>query len=135
GAHISLRAGVAVVARGAVRLAGEAARPVAVAGAGLVALVGRGARVRGSPAVAGGAGIGLRARVPVVARGAVRLVGEAARPVAVAGAGLLARVGRGAGIRAPRAAAGGAHIGLRARVPVVARGAVRLGGEAARPVA
>src|SRR5205823_5287072 len=120
---------------GAIRLAGEAARPVAVARPGLLAGTGSGAAVRGPAADAAGAHIGLRARVAIVARGAVRLVGEAARPVAVAGARLVALVGRRAAVRGSGAGAGGADIGLRAGVAVVAGGAVRLVGEAARPVA
>src|SRR5207244_8466 len=134
-AHVGLGARGAVVARGAVRLVGEAARPVAIAGARLVALIGRGAAVRGPGAGAAGAHVGLGARGAVVAGGAVRLVGEAARPVAVAGACLVALIGRGSAVRGPAALAAGAHVGLGARGAVVARGAVRLVGEAARPVA
>src|SRR5439155_1558074 len=106
-----------------------------VAGAGLVALVGRRTGVRRAAADAGGADVGLGASVPVVAGGAVRLACEAARPVAVAGAGLLARAGRGAGVGGAAAGAGGAHVGLGAGIAVVARRAVGLAGETTSSVA
>ena len=73
------------------------------------------------------AGVGLRARVAVVARGAVRRGGVGARARRrVARARDVALVARGArhGVRA-RARAGLAGVGLRARVAVVAGRAVR----------
>src|SRR5205085_2845648 len=111
GAHVDLGAGVVVVARGAVGLAREAARSVAVAGARLLALRGRGAGVRRAAAHAGRAHIGLRTGHSVITHGAVRLVDVAARPVAEAGAARVALIGRGAGIRGAAAHAAGAHIG------------------------
>src|SRR2546426_965413 len=87
-------AAVAVVARRAVRLGGVGAGAVAVAGAGLVALVGRRAGEGRAAAGAPRADVVLVARVAVVAGRAVRLGGVGAGAVAVAGAGLVALVGR-----------------------------------------
>src|SRR5207249_1955705 len=98
-------------AGGVIRLGGEAARPVAVARAGLVTLISRRAGVRGPAAHAAGAHVARRARVPVIARRAVHLVGEAARAVAVARPGQVALVGRGAAVCGPGTDAAGAHIG------------------------
>src|SRR5439155_896249 len=92
-----------------------------VAGAGDVALIGRGADDRvGAGARPGLAGIGLRAGVAVVARGAVgrgRVGAETRR--GSTHAGIVALIGRGAGDRRVRAAGRGAG-GDRARVAVVA---------------
>src|SRR5207253_2457765 len=119
GAHVGLGARVAVVTRRGIRLVGETARSIAVAGAAaLVALVGRSTGVRCAAADAGGAHVGLGAGDAVVADGAVRLVGEAARPVAIAGARLVALVGRRAAVSGAAARAGGAHVGLGAGVAV-----------------
>src|SRR5437773_1754017 len=131
-AGVALRAGVAVVARGAVELARVRAQPRGrVAGARIVALIrrrtGDGVAAR---ARAGLAGVGLRAGVAVVARGAVGLGGVRAQPrgrVARARVVTLIRRRTGDGVAA-RARAGLAGVGLRAGVAVVARGAVGLGG-------
>src|SRR5207302_1798529 len=134
-AEVGLGAGDAVVAGGAVRFVGEAARPVAVAGAGVLALVGRGARVRAAGAAPRGAHVVLGAGDAVVAGAAVGLVGEAAAAIAVAGAGVLALARRGAGVGGAGAGPRGAHVVLAAGDAVVADGAVGLVGEAAGPVA
>src|SRR5207244_2853701 len=96
-AAVARRAAVAVVARRAVRLAGVGAGAVAVAGARLVALVGR--RTGEGRAAAGPrrADVVLGARVAVVAGRAVRLDGVGAGAVAIAGARLVALVGRRGG--------------------------------------
>src|SRR5439155_1687842 len=140
GAHAGLaavvrRAAGAVVARRAVRLAGVGAGAVAVAGARLVALVGRRAGERRAAAGPRRADVVLGARVAVVAGRAVRLDGVGAGAVAVAGAGLVALVGRRA--REGRAAAGPrrADVVLGARGSVEARRAVRVGGVGAGAVA
>src|SRR5207247_958150 len=134
-ADVVLGAGVAVVARRAVRLGGVGAGAVAVAGAGLVALVGR--RTGEGRAAAGPrrADVVLGARVAVVAGRAVRLGGVGAGAVAVAGAGLVALVGRRTG--EGRAAAGPrrADVVLGARGAVVAGRPVRLAGVGAGAVA
>src|SRR2546430_1943945 len=104
-AGVALRAGVAVVAGGAVGLRRVGARAGrGVAGAGGVALVGRGAddgiRAGARPGLTG---VGPGAGVAVVAGGAVGLRGVGARAGrGVAGAGDVALVGRGAddGLRA-----------------------------------
>src|SRR5207247_1790145 len=132
---VGLRAGVAVVARRAVRLVGVGASAVAVAGAGLVALVGRRAgegRARAGPHRAG---VVLGARGAVVARRPVRLVGVGAGAVAVAGAGLVALVGRRAREGRARARAARADVILCARGAVVAGRPVRLVGVGAGAVA
>src|SRR5437667_112477 len=131
-ARIGVRAGVAVVARRAVRLCGvrahagrRVARPHAVA----LILGGAGDRIRAG-ARAGLAGIGARAGVAVVARRAVRLGGvgaHAGRRVALPAAVELFLRGAADRIRAP-AAARFARIGVRAGVAVVAGRAVRLRG-------
>src|SRR5207244_4478676 len=74
-AHVAARAGVPVVARRAVRLVGVGARAVAVAGPGLVTLVGRRAGIRGPGARSARAHVAPRAGVPVVARRAIGLGG------------------------------------------------------------
>src|SRR5207245_2121760 len=134
-ACVGLRAGVAVVARRAVRLVGVGAGAVAVAGAGLVALVGRRAREGRAAAGPRRADVVLGARGAVVARRPVRFVGVRAGAVAVAGAGLVALVGQRAG--EGRAAAGPrrADVVLGARGAVVARRPVRLVGVGAGAVA
>src|SRR5204862_100760 len=114
---------------------GEAARAVAVARPGLVALVGRRAAVRGPAADAAGAHNGGSASGRVIPGRAVRLAREAARAVAVARAGLVALVGRRAAVRRPAADPAGAHIGLGARIPFITGRAIRLAREAARAVA
>ena len=81
------------------------------------------ALVRGSAGKGGAAAdsarahVVLRAWVAVVA--APRLVGEATRPISVAGASLMALV-RGARVRGAGTGAARAHILVRAGVPVVA---------------
>src|SRR5437667_12212644 len=74
----------------------------------------------------------LGARGAVVAGRPVRLVGVGAGAVAVAGAGLVALVGRRAGEGRARADPRRADVGLGARVAVVAGRAVTLGGVEAR---
>src|SRR5207245_423598 len=129
-AAVALRARIAVIAGGAVRLRRlrtDARR--GVAGADVVALIESGADDR----IAAGtdsslAGVGLRARIAVVTRRAVRLrwirtdTGRG-----VARAGVVALIGSRAH---DRIAAGTdsslAGVGLRARIAVVARRAVRL---------
>src|SRR5439155_1743026 len=134
-AGVGLRAGGAVVARRPVRLVGVGAGAVAVAGAGLVALVGRRGGEERRVGSAGRADVVLGARVAVVAGRPVRLGSVGAGAVAVAGAGLVALVGRRAG--EGRAAAGPprADVVLRARVAVVAGRPVRLGSVGAGAVA
>src|SRR5437773_7363670 len=135
-AGVALRAGVAVVARGAVELARVRAQPRGrVAGARGVALIrrrtGDGVAAR---ARAGLAGVGLRAGVAVVAPGVVGLGGvraRARRRVARARVVALIRRRTGDGVRA-RARAALAGVALRAEVAVVAPGAVALGGVRAR---
>src|SRR5581483_8981705 len=136
------RAGVAVVAGGAVRLRGIGAGAVGrVAGAGVVALIRRRADDRVRPgADAGLTDVGLRAGVVVAARGPVglRRIGAGAGR-RVAGAGVVALIRRGAGLRRPgdaRAVLAGVAEG--AGVVVAARGAVhlrRIGAGAGRRVA
>src|SRR5205814_2291130 len=103
-ADVVLGAGGAVVARRAVRLGGVGAGAVAVAGARLVALVGRRAGEGRAAAGPRRADVVLGARGAVVAGRAVRLDGVGAGAVAFAGASLVALVGRRAG--EGRAAAG-----------------------------
>src|SRR6185503_7825789 len=129
-AGVGLRAGVAVVAARAVLLRGVAADAVrGVADARVVALIERTAHDRiaagAAPALAR---VGLRARVAVVARRAVRLVRIAADPGRrIARARHVALIERAAGDRIrPLAGAPLAGVGLGARIAVVARGAVRL---------
>src|SRR5207247_1577261 len=123
-ADVVLGARGAVVARRPVRVVGVRAGAVAVAGAGLVALVGRRAGEGRARARAARADVILCARGAVVAGRPVRLVGVGAGAVAVAGAGLVALVGRRAGEGRARADLGRADVGLRAEVAGVARGAV-----------
>src|SRR5439155_1203672 len=134
-AAVARRAAVAVVARRAVRLGGVGAGAVAVAGARLVALVGR--RTGEGRAAAGPrrADVVLGARGAVVAGRAVRLGGVGAGAVAVAGAGLVALVGRRAGEGRAGAGPGRADVVLRAGGAVVARRPVRLAGGGAGAVA
>src|SRR5437870_8928474 len=135
-AGVALRAGVAVVAGGAVGLRRVGARAGrGVAGAGGVALVGRGAddgiRAGARPGLTG---VGPGAGVAVVAGGAVGLRRVGARAGrGVAGAGDVALVGRGAddGIRAG-ARPGLTGVGPGAGVAVVAGDAVGLRGVGAR---
>src|SRR5207248_11351694 len=87
----------AVVARPPVGLVGVGAGAVAVAGARLVALVGRRAGEGRAAAGPRRADVVLGARGAVVARRPVGPVGVGAGAVAVAGAGLVALVGRRAG--------------------------------------
>src|SRR5439155_23310397 len=93
--RVGLGAGVAIVARTSVRLrragTGAAQR---IADPGCVALVGRRARDgAGTPARTCLTGVRVRARIPVVARGAVRLRRVGARAGrGVAGARIVARV-------------------------------------------
>src|SRR5439155_20408808 len=96
-ADVVLGARVAVVAGRAVRLGGVGAGAVAVAGAGLVALVGCRAGEGRAAARAGRADIVLGARVAVVAGRAVRLGGVGRGAVRVAGDGMVVLVWRGAG--------------------------------------
>ena len=133
-AHVVLRTRIPVVARCLVRLVGEAARPIPVARPHLMALVRRSAGITGPAAHSTRAHVVLRARIPVVARCPVGLVGEAARPIPVARPHLMALVWRSAGITGPAAHSTRAHVVLRARIPVVACRPVRLVGEAARPI-
>src|SRR5439155_1347453 len=101
---------------------------VAVAGAGLVALVGRRAGEGRAAARAARTDIVLGARVAVVAGRAVRLGGVGAGAAGVAGAGRVALVVRRAGGGgAGRASAGAvlARLPARAGVVVVAGGPVR----------
>src|SRR5205823_4954302 len=130
------RAGVPVVANGSLELHGvRAGAGRGVARPRVVALVLGSAddRVRAganSPLT----GVGLRARVPVIAGRAIRLSGVRAGPGGrVARPGVVTLVGRGAddGVAA-RAHAPLAGVGLRARVAVVAGAAVGLGGVRAR---
>src|SRR5438094_460212 len=131
-AAVGRRASVAVVACAAVGARGigaDAAR--GVAGPGVVTLVERRAD-DGVPARARTclAGVRARARVVVVARGAVglgRVRARAGRRVARADVVALVLGGAGDGIRAG-AGPGLARVGPRARAVVVARRAVRLGG-------
>src|SRR5262249_11790688 len=112
------RAGVAVGAGRAVGLLGVGAGPVRrIAGAGVVALIERGADDRVGPrADAGLAGVALRAGVAVGAGRAVGLLGVGAGAVRrVTGAGIVALIERGADDRVgPRADAGLAGVALRA---------------------
>src|SRR5207253_1760412 len=126
---------VAVVAGRAVRLGGVGAGAVAVAGAGLMALVGSRAGEGRAAARAARADIVPGARVAVVAGRAVRLGGVGAGAVAVAGAGLMALVGRRAGEGRAAARPSPAVFRSGARVAVVAGRAVRLGGVGAGAVA
>src|SRR5205823_13112986 len=135
-ARIGLRARIPVVARGAVALHGTGAGARGrIAHARRVALVRRAAddrrTARAGPRLAR---IGLHARIPVVARGAVALHGTGARARGrIAHARRVALVRRAADDR--RTARPGprrARVGLRARVPGVARGAVELHGTGAR---
>src|SRR5437016_4875432 len=129
-AGVALRAGVAVVAGGAVGLRGVGARAGrGVAGAGGVALIGRGA----DDGIRAGARPGLTGVVPgaaaaVVAGGAVRvalLIYRAARVLVAAG--VVAVVGRHARYRKrPGARPGLTGVGPGAGVAVVAGGAVGL---------
>src|SRR5439155_1303340 len=131
-AGVGSRAGVVVVARASVGLDGVRARARGrVAGARVVTLVGCGAddgvpaRARAAPA-----GVGSRAGGAVVARAPVGLDrGRARAGCRVVGPGFVTLVGRGAddGIGA-RAHATLAGVGVRARVAVVARAPVGLGG-------
>src|SRR5207249_148903 len=129
-AGVDLGAGVAVVARGAVELRrARAAAGGRVAGARGAALSRRGA---GDGVRAGTdsalAGVGLRAGVAVVARGAVELRrARAAAGGRVAGARVVALIRRAAGdgVRAGTDSAL-AGVGLRAGVAVVACSAVGL---------
>src|SRR5213079_290861 len=134
-ADVILRAGVAVVARRPVRFVGVRAGAVAVAGAGLVALVGQRAGEGRARARAARAGVILRARGAVVAGRPVRLLCVGAGAVAVAGAGLVALVGRRAGEGRARAGPRRADVVLGARGAVVAGRAVRLVGVGAGAVA
>src|SRR5207253_11334335 len=113
------------VAGRAVRLGGVGAGAVAIAGAGLVALVGRRAREGRAAAGPRRADVVLGARGAVVARRPVRFVGVRASAVAVAGAGLVALVGRRAGEGRARARAARADVILCARGAVVAGRPVR----------
>src|SRR5215831_443537 len=128
-AGVGERAGVAVVAGGAVRLGRVRANARGrVARASVVALVERcaGHRVRAG-AGAGLAGVGLGAGVAVVAGAPVRLGRVRANAVRrIAGADLVALVLRDAGDEAgAHAGAGLAGVGLGASVAVAAGGAVR----------
>src|SRR5207244_3549836 len=123
-ADVVLGARGAVVAGRSVRLVGVGAGAVAIAGAGLVALVGRRAGEGRAAAGPRRADVVLGARGAVVARRPVPLVGVGVGAVAVAGAGLVALVGRRAGEGRARADLGRADVGLRAEVAVVARRAV-----------
>src|SRR5262249_14187050 len=124
---VALRAGVAVIAGGAVGLLGiraDAGR--GVAGAGRVALVGGGADHRiAADAGAGLTGVLLRTRIAVVARGGVVGVHAAGGRVAgVVGAGVAVVAIRR---RAAHAYAAAAGVVGRARVAVVAvAGVVRV---------
>src|SRR5207253_3072675 len=120
GADIVLRAGVAVIACRAVRQVAKGARAVAIAGTRLLALIGRCAGVSGAAADAVGADIGLRAGVAVIAGRAVHFVAKRACAVAIAGARLLALIGRCARVGGAAADAGGADIGLGAGIAVIA---------------
>src|SRR5207249_4478892 len=130
------RAGVPVVANGSLELHGvRAGAGRGVARPRVVALVLGSAddRVRAgahSPLT----GVGLRARVPVIAGRAIRLSGVRAGPGGrVARPGVVTLVGHGADDEvAARAHAPLAGVGLRARVAVVAGAAVGLGGVRAR---
>src|SRR5207253_213533 len=131
-AGVALRAGIAVVARGAVGLGGVRAQPRGrVARARGVTLIrrrtGDGGAARARAALAR---VGLRARVTVVAPGVVGLARVRAQPRGrVARARLVAlirrRTGDGIAGRARPALAG---VALRAEVAVVAARAVGLGG-------
>src|SRR5207247_1351488 len=134
-ADVILCARGAVVAGRPVRLAGVGAGAVAVAGAGLVALVGRRAGEGRRTGGARRADVVLGARGAVVARRPVRFVGVRAGAVAVAGAGLVALVGRRAGEGRARARADRADVILCARGAVVAGRPVRLVGVGAGAVA
>src|SRR5438034_7314961 len=123
-AGVALRAGVAVVAGGAVGLRGVGARAGrGVAGAGGVALVSCGAEdgIRAG-ARPGLTGVGPGAGVAVVAGGAVGLgrVGAEARR-GITHTGIVALVGRGGGDRRVRGAGRGDGVD-RSRVGVVAAG-------------
>src|SRR5439155_19574804 len=109
-AAVARRAAVAVVARRAVRLVGVGAGAVAIAGAGLVALVRRHTGEGRARARAARADVILRAGVAVVARRPLHLDAGAAGSVAVAGAGLVALVGRRAREGRPAAAASRADV-------------------------
>src|SRR5206468_3359502 len=128
-ADVVLGARGAVVAGRPVRLVGVGAGAVAVAGARLVALVGRRAREGRAAAGPRRADVVLRARRAVVPGRPVRLVGVGAGAVAVAGAGLVALVRRHTGEGRARARAARADVILRAGVAVVARRPVRLRSE------
>src|SRR5438094_251865 len=141
-AGVALRAGVAVVAGGAVGLRRVGARAGrGVAGAGDVALIGRGAddgiRAGARPGLTG---VGPGAGAAVVAGGAIGVRGVGARAGrGVAGAGGVALVGRGAddGVRAG-ARPGLTGVGPGAGGAVVAGGAIglrRVGARAGRGVA
>src|SRR5439155_576141 len=137
-AGVGLRAGGAVGARRRVRLGGVGAGGVAVAGAGLAAVVGRRAGEGRAAARAARADIVLGARVAVVAGRAVRLGGVGAGAVAVAGAGLMALVGRRAGEGRAAARAARADVVIGAGVAVVAHrpvGCCRVRAHATRRVA
>src|SRR5262249_38278996 len=115
-AGVALRAGIAVVARRAIRLGGIRARTGdGVASAGVVALVGRGTHARiPARADAGLAAVRPGAGAPVGAGGAVRSVRvRAGARGGIAGAGVVALIGGGAddGLRAD-AAAGAAGVTL-----------------------
>src|SRR5207249_2828866 len=135
-AGVGPRAGVPIGAGAAVGLGGVRARAVArVARPRVVALVLGSAddRVRAganSPLT----GVGLRARVPVIAGRAIRLSGVRAGPGGrVARPGVVTLVGHGADDEvAARAHAPLAGVGPRAGVAVVAGAAVGLGGVRAR---
>src|SRR5207244_3956890 len=111
----------AVVARRPVRLGGVGAGAVAVAGAGLVALVGRRAGEGRAAAGPRRADVVLGARGAVVAGRAVRLGGVGAGAVAVAGARLVALVGRRARVGCATLCRSRADVVLGARGAVVAR--------------
>src|SRR5204862_4603416 len=133
-AGVPAGAGVAVVARGAVRLRGAGADAVlagVVARAGVL-VVARGAVEQRSVADAGAvlAGVGGGAGVAVVARRA-RVGGHGAARRAVAGL-RVALVGGAGDRRADALAAAGAGIVEGAGVAVVARGARGRGGRGAR---
>src|SRR5207248_170353 len=127
-ADVVLGARGAVVARRPVRFVGVRASSEERRGGGLWALVGRRAGEGRAAAGPRRADVVLGARGAVVARRPVRLAGVGAGAVAVAGAGLVALVGRRA--CEGRAAAGPrrADVVLGARGAVVARRPVRFVG-------
>src|SRR3989442_404783 len=131
----NLGARVAVVTGSAVGLVGEGASRMAVEGAGLWLLFGRGVAEARAAAGPRRADVVLGARVAVVTGSAVGLVGEGASPVAVASAGLVALVGRRAA--EGRAAAGPrrTEIGRAACRASVSISVVAVSLKRARPVA